>query len=67
MTVVVVGMIHIPDPSWLVNITKLLYPSSGGRGPTKSMATKLQCSSGTGSGCMLHYCRNVRLAWVRFS
>ena len=49
--VVVVGTIRISDPSQSVNVTRLSYPSSIGRGPMKSIATESQWSSGTGSGC----------------
>ena len=50
-SVVVVGMIHMSDPRWSVNVMKLLYPSSRGSGPTKSMATESHLLLGTGRGC----------------
>ena len=43
---VVIGIILMSDLSLLVNVTRLLYPSSRGNGPTKSIATELQQLSG---------------------
>ena len=47
VSVVVVGMSLMSDPSQLVNVIRLLYPLSSGSGPTKSIATESHQLSGT--------------------
>ena len=39
-------VICMSEPRWSVIVIRQLYPSSSSKGPTKSIATELACSSG---------------------
>jgi hypothetical protein len=57
VSVVLVGIIWMLEPSQSVMVRIQSWPSSRGNGMTKSMATLSPCSLGTGKGVMFLWVR----------